>query len=106
MEKLINKTITKGTQEVTYTELFEMNGKKLKLVIKSDSFDFQCYAKVMVLKQDEGWFNLCDIHYSNMKTPDQLYYKYNRDEKPSIEDEKYFAEDIKALKELAKQLLN
>ena len=100
MEKLIDKMISKGTQDVTYKEIFELNGRKVKVEVKSDSYDFQCYARVKVLDLHNGWYVLYAIPHSEMKTRSGLYYVEN------WKDEKYFMEDVESLKKMAKELLN
>lgn len=105
-EKLITKTISKGSQDIIYKEVFEVDNRKLNIEIKSDSYNDQCYARISVLKPDEGWYVLHSIHYSQMKTKSELYYILPRNEKPGIEFEKYFTDDIKELKRVAEQLLD
>lgn len=100
MEKLIDKMVSKGTQDVTYKEIFELNGRKVKVEVKSDSYDFQCYARVKVLDVNNGWYVLYAIPYSEMKTRSGLYYVEN------WKNEKYFMEDVESLKKMAKELLN
>lgn len=100
MEKLLNKMVSMGIQDITYMEIFELNGRKVKVEVKSDAFDFQCYARVKVLDVNNGWYVLYAIPYSEMKTRSGLYYA--KDGK----DEKYFVEDVECLKKMAKELLN
>ena len=99
MEKLLNKMLSKGTQDITYTEIFEFCGKKVEIEIKSDSFKCQSFARVKVLDVNNGWYVLYAIPFSEMKTPSGLYYVNDG------KDERHFSEDIKNLKKMAKALL-
>lgn len=73
--KLIEKVLNKGSQSLTYREIFSLNDKKFKIVIKSDSYRAQCHAEVHALDLATlKWNTVYIIHYSNMETPDSLYY--------------------------------
>ena len=98
--KTLEKNINRGDQYVSYSELLTLKKFKVKLSIKSDSYDMQCYAKAYVWsKTDLRWNNVSFIHYSNMKTPDKL--KYNRESNL----EKYFLSDREKLIEQVKNVL-
>ena len=73
--KLISQEIGKGRQDVHYQEVFNIGDNALKINIKSDSYDFQCHAKVSWLdRQEHKWNVIHNIHHSNMKTQDSLCY--------------------------------
>lgn len=72
--RLLEKVLSKGTQDVTYREIFSLNQRKFKIVIESDSYLAQCHARVYALEADTlKWNVVYYIHYSNMKTPKTLY---------------------------------
>ena len=92
-----------SSQSLIYRELYSLNGKKIRLEIKSDSFRSQCYARSHVLKNDE-WSLIYSVPYAEMKTKEGLIYyqEYKRcPEKAHSE----FKADILRLKDLTKQLL-
>ena len=71
----IDRTISKGRQSVLYQEVFKIGDNSLKIEIKSDSYDFQCSAKVSWLDRNERkWNVLHNIHHGSMKTPNELCY--------------------------------
>ena len=39
-DKILEKTLSKGSQDVSYREIFEYKGHKLRIRIKSDAFAF------------------------------------------------------------------
>jgi len=69
--------IGKGSQDVIYTEIVRLYDPpnpeaKVRFTIKSDSYAFQSYARAHLFTNGK-WEHLCDIHFSQMKTPHQLY---------------------------------
>jgi hypothetical protein len=73
--KLIEKVLNKGSQSLTYREIFSLAEKKFKIIIKSDSYRSQCHAEVHALDLATlKWNIVYMIHYSNMETPESLYY--------------------------------
>jgi hypothetical protein len=73
--KTIKKTLSVGRQDVTYTEIIKIKEKKLRIIIKSDSYDFQSSARISVYNEENlEWNHLDSVHYSNMETPFKLYY--------------------------------
>ena len=73
--KIISQEVGKGRQDLNYQEVFKIGDNSLKINIKSDSYDFQCHAKVSWLDRNEHKWNVIhNIHYSNMETRDSLCY--------------------------------
>lgn len=71
---VISKEIGIGRQSATLTEVIRLAGYKLKIVIKSDSYDFQSSAAIYVWSGiNEGWTRVHSIHFNAMKTPAGLY---------------------------------
>ena len=69
----ITQEISRGRQTVTFAEVLRCdNGAKLRIVIKSDSYDFQSSAKVS-LWDGAAWQFAHGIHYSQMATPSGLW---------------------------------
>ena len=72
-EQIIEKICYQSSrQSISYREIYKLNDKKIKLVIKSDSYRSQCYAKVSVLKNDE-WTDIYSIPYNLMQTPEGIF---------------------------------
>ncbi len=96
----LDKKISMGRQSVSYQELLDYNGKRICIKIKSDSFEFQCYAKVEVYSMyTDSWNLLYSVPYSNMRTPNSLVYKKN------VSLDNSFEEDRIELLKLAIQVL-
>lgn len=100
LEKICYKS---NSQSVSYREIYKLQDKKIKIDIKSDSYENQCYARASVLKNDE-WQIIYSIPHSLMKTPNNLAYKLEYKNSPASA-EKEFKDDIKKLKELAEKIL-
>jgi len=72
-ETTIEKIAYKGSQSINFREIYKREEKRIKLEIKSDSYDQQCYARAYILK-DEKWELVYSIPYSEMNTPKGLCY--------------------------------
>ena len=76
--KTLHLDIGKGSQDVIYKELIDLDGFKLRIAIRSDSYSEQCYAKIEIFDVVSlCWNLLADIHSSLMKTPEKLKYTPN-----------------------------
>ncbi len=103
-EDIIEKICYKSSnQAISYREIYQIEDKKLKLEIKSDSYHSQCYARASVLKNDE-WIQVYSIPYSIMQTPEGLIYKSDYKNKPAVA-EGNFKDDIQKLKHYAEKIL-
>ena len=106
--KLISQQVSKGSQDVNYEEIFNIGDNALKINIKSDSYDFQCHAKVSWLNRKEHkWEVLHNIHHGRMKTQTSLCY---HPEAQDMEGNKQyfiseFWQDREELVKIAKQLI-
>lgn len=102
--KTIKKQISKGSQDLNLLELLQLDDHKLRLIIKSDTYRFQCYAKIYVWSDTNKEWSLIDsIHPDNMQTKEKLcHLPHNVDYKKSFN---VFAKDRKSLIDIAKKIL-
>lgn len=71
----IDRGIARGSQSLIYTELAETSeGDKVRIVIQSDSYRFQSFAKVERWDGSE-WKRVWQIEPGNMQTEPGLVYK-------------------------------
>lgn len=104
MENTIEKICyTSSSQSISYREIYQLNDKKIKIEIKSDSYHNQCYARVSVLKDDD-WNIIYTIPYSLMRTPEGLAYKNDYKNKPETAEANFKA-DIQKLKTQIENIL-
>lgn len=90
-----------GSQDAIYKEVIDLQNRKLRIIIRSDAYKNQCFAKIEFLGvRSERWNELADIHYSKMDTPSELAYSKSRDDLTSL-----FAADRAALLKQAADLL-
>ena len=102
-ETTIEKITYKGSQSISFREIYKLEEKRIKLEIKSDSYDQQCYARAYILK-DEKWEPVYSIPYSEMNTPKGLCYHVTyRSNAAAAENE--FKSDTERLKKYVKELL-
>jgi len=72
----IHKEVSAGRQSVNYKEILMLDEMKLRIRIKSDSYDFQCFARVSVWSEENlRWEQIDFIPFANMQTPKGLLYK-------------------------------
>jgi hypothetical protein len=69
----LHREIGYGQQDVDYTEIVTLDAHKLRIRIRSNSYRFQCFARIE-LWSGVKWEPLGDVHYSRMGTPDSLAY--------------------------------
>lgn len=102
-ETTIEKISYKGSQSINFREIYKLDEKRIKLEIKSDSYDQQCYARAYILK-DEKWELVYSIPYSEMNTPKGLcYHVIYRSNAAAAEKE--FKTDIDRLKKYVERIL-
>ena len=99
----IEKSTYKGSQSISFREIYKLDEKLIKLEIKSDSYDQQCYARAYILK-DEKWEPVYSIPYSEMNTPKGLCYHVTYRSNAAAA-EKEFKADIDRLKKYVKEIL-
>lgn len=76
---VLDQTVSAGQQSVTATRVLDVGGKMLRFRVKSDSYDFQSYARAELWSRSDGkWNEVHSIPYGLMKTPHQLFYLPNR----------------------------
>lgn len=107
--KTISLSINKGKQSVEYYEILIIESYKLRIKIKSDSYDFQSYAFIELWNGQE-WKEVHKIHYASMKTPYGLSSnQHNQGEKTSQQifenNESYFNSDRLELLKIAKSII-
>src|SRR5436305_512872 len=72
-------TIVLGQQSVDAELLGKIGEHKVRVTIKSDSYDFQSYARIHVWRPASlDWSLVYSLPYQRMKTPRQLCYLPNR----------------------------
>jgi hypothetical protein len=109
--KTLEKELGLGRQAVTYTELIEFAGRKLRVRIKSDSYKFQSFAVLEHLNTMSGnmqWEQIASIPHSNMVTREALYVHddYRTQERRArMEGQSAFMADRDALVQKAKLLI-
>lgn len=103
--KIIKEEYSTGTQSASLSKIIESDsGLKIRVDIKSDSYDYQSYARVSVFNKLGLQWNIIDtIPFSNMKTPPKLYYQVKQ-QNPTILAQ-YFSEDSKTLVKNAEEVL-
>ena len=102
-EIIIEKITYKGSQSVNFREIYKLDEKRIKLEIKSDSYDQQCYARAYILK-DEKWEQIYSIPYSEMNTPKGLCYHVTYKSKATAAEAE-FKIDIQRLKKYIEEIL-
>jgi hypothetical protein len=74
---MIDVELSKGRQSLNYQEIVKIGDDKVRIRIKSDSYDFQSYARIEVWGNENKWNNIHNIPFANMATPPELYYHSN-----------------------------
>tara|TARA_Y100000815_G_scaffold270357_1_gene294874 strand:- start:1424 stop:1732 length:309 start_codon:yes stop_codon:yes gene_type:complete len=70
----INKSITKASQSVFYTELLKYKGHSLRISIKSNAYKDQCLATASIFSPDHlQWNTLWIIPEGGMETELSLH---------------------------------
>lgn len=102
MLKATDSHITRSRDDVIFTANYNIGGFKVRVKIRSNSYDFQSYAIVEVWNKDLlKWNRLESIHYSDMKTPAGLNYQPK-----SVVLDSQFVDDTNALVKMAEGLLS
>lgn len=101
-EKLIQETLTNGSQSLNYKAVLNLNGKKVQVLIKRDSYDRQSYAKIELFDGTQ-WNYLASLAWDETSTQ-EIFYQTKADELRSEETE-MIAEDVVALLDLANEIL-
>ena len=96
-ERRISLNIGKGQQDVNYTEVLEVAGSKLRIQIRSDSYEQQCHSRIGRWNGEE-WKHLHSL--VTRKTPNGLAYHPQ-----GGTNEKHFKADREELLRVAKEVL-
>ena len=76
---LLEETINEGRQDVTARRVLSLGDFKVRLTIKSDSYQFQSFARAEVWNPATlSWNQVHSIHYAEMATPEGLCYHPNK----------------------------
>ncbi len=102
-EITIEKITYKGSQSISFREIYKLDEKRIKLEVKSDSYDQQCYARAYLLK-DEKWEPIYSIPYSEMNTPKGLCYHVTYRSNASAAEAE-FKVDVQRLKKYIEEIL-
>ena len=71
----IEETINKNGQSLIAQQIFKLNDFKVRLTVKSDSYNFQSYARASVWNPSEmQWNHVHSINYDQMSTEPALAY--------------------------------
>lgn len=108
--KTISKEIMKSGQSVNFKEVLNLEGKKIRILIKSDSYADQSYAKVELWNGSE-WNNVDYIQHANMQTPHKLKYEQHNQGEKSQEfifnhNLPFFKKDRDHLLKMAKEIIS
>ena len=102
----IDETYFNGSQSVNFKGIYKMNENKIKLSIKKDSYDKQSYARAYVFDKNTLNWNLLDyIPYSQMQVNLKEVFCYRKADSLSFAEKMAFFDDIKTLKNKAKNIL-
>ena len=103
-EKTIENITYAGTQSVNRREIYMHGSIKIKLELKSDSIDYQSYARAYALDGLE-WKLIYSIPYSEMKTRNKIQYDLRyRDNKIHLASCE-FEQDVQRLKKYINEIL-
>jgi len=95
-----------NNQSISRRVIYEYQGKRIKLSLKSDAYKVQCFAHAEVLDGFD-WKPLYAIPHSLMRTPKDL--RYYPEFQPQHSDfskaSRYFDNDVKTLKEMVTKLI-
>jgi hypothetical protein len=105
--ELIKEDYSLGTQSANLTKIIKSeSGLKIKIDIKSDSYDFQSFARVSVFNPSElKWNVISSIPFGNMSTPHKLFYSIQKNDNPAILSDK-FKKDVEVLTKEAEEILD
>jgi hypothetical protein len=71
--KTLHTEINNGSQSQTYRETLDLGTVKVRINIKSDSYEAQCHATIEVFSPTAlAWNGLASIGYDSMATPSKL----------------------------------
>lgn len=99
--QFIQNDTSKGKQSVHRLLVLKTDdGKKVRIDIKSDSYNFQSHAWADVWNPATlSWNRVANIHFSDMKTPEGLAYKQD------WKMDEHYADDVDYLLGLTVQIL-
>jgi hypothetical protein len=99
MHNVIDQSMNVGHQDVTLVTILSIEGKKIRITIKSDSIKKQCAAYSEVWSESNlCWNRVYNLHFSQMKTMSKLVHS-------NKVDNKNFVQDYLALLSLTKSII-
>ena len=99
---ILEETINEGRQDVTARRVLSLGDFKVRLTIKSDSYQFQSFARAEVWNPATlSWNQVHSIHYAEMATPEGLCYHPNK----SGLNITHFTRDFDRLLTMVKQII-
>lgn len=103
-EETIESIMYSGHQSISRREIYMLGKIKIKLELKSDSYEQQCYARAYALDGLE-WKVIYSIPYSQMKTRNGLIYAFDYRNGNEEKAKKEFETDVQRLKKYVQQIL-
>jgi hypothetical protein len=99
-KNVIVESVSKGDQDVNYQLIEVVDGQKLKFDLRSNSYKFQCYARVYVWNvAAQDWHLVHHIFPLQMQTADKLCYGQG------VRTPADFAKDVTELRRVAVAIL-
>jgi len=99
--KTISQDIGISAQSAVFTKVIACKGHKLRIRIESDSYAFQCSARIERW-DGNAWREVHSLHHSNMATETGLAYKARH---LKGKDPAWFADDTATLINVAIDIL-
>lgn len=76
---LMEETVNEGRQDVIARRILSLGDFKVRLTIKSDSYQFQSFARAEVWNPATlSWNQVHSLHYTEMTTPEGLCHYPNK----------------------------
>lgn len=109
--KSLSLDVVKGRQSIDYREVLELetdsiHKQKLKIEMKSDSIDYQSYARISVWNGKE-WSHLDSIHYTLVNFKSGLCHSFLNETASQVHQKNvgYFKQDQEKLLKRAYDIL-
>lgn len=103
-ENTIESIMYAGSQSISRREIYMLGKTKIKLELKSDSYEMQCYARGYALDGLE-WKLIYSIPYTQMQTRNGLVYAVPYRNGNEEKAKKEFESDVQRLKKYIREIL-
>lgn len=108
--KTIQEKVTRGSQSVNFTGIYNLKRaiqgtkveKKVRVLIKRDSYDNQSYAKIQVWDHNQGWNFVTSLDFTTAHSHGIFAYE-SAIQKPQVIDA--LGNDTEELIELATEII-